>query len=415
MRGIALEGGGSKGSFHVGVLKALRELEIHYEVVAGTSIGAINGAILVSEGLDTLEDIWKRIEMEDMINGDTELIRNIMHFEFKNDAQKLKQFIADTFRQRGLDISPFKLWLKDVVNEDKVRHSTTTFGLVTFSLSDFKPVEVYIEDIPPGLLHEYIVASANLPAFKDDNGLNKKMLDGGFYDNLPINMLFERGCDEVIAIRVMGIGRVRKVSKDKIDKVTYILPSEDLGKLLDVGPERSKYNMTLGYYDAMRVFKKLYGKRYYLSTTADETRVLEVLNHIPEGELESIKTLIGSEYPARRMVFEEIIPLVCDVLKIDKTFGYGEITSRFYEFLAEEAGINRYEIMTFNTLFNRVNEHYLSQVKDVEVRDNVIIKKLISTLPTKSVLLLPQKSKNQILMYIYHVLLTAMSRTGFSI
>ena len=415
MRGIALEGGGSKGSFHVGVLKALRELEMHYDVVAGTSIGAINGAILVSEGLDALEEIWKRIEMEDMIDGDTDLIRNIMHFEFKNDPQKLKQFISDTLRQGGLDITPFKLWLKDVVDEDKVRHAATTFGLVTFSLSDFKPMEVFIEDIPSGLLHEYIVASANLPAFKDEKGLNKKMLDGGFYDNLPINMLFERGCDEVIAIRVMGIGRVRKVRKENLDKVTYILPSEDLGKLLDVGPERSKHNMILGYFDAMRIFKKLYGKRYYLSSTADETKVLDVLNCIPEGELESIKTLIGSEYPARRMVYEEIIPLVCDVLKIDKTADYGYITTRFYEFLAEEAGISRYEIMTFNTLFNRVNEHYLSQMKEVEIPDNAIINKLISTLPTKSVLLLPQKSKNQILLYIYHVLLTAMSRTGFSI
>ena len=42
--GIALAGGGSKGSYQTGVWKALRELGIDYDIVTGTSIGAINGA-----------------------------------------------------------------------------------------------------------------------------------------------------------------------------------------------------------------------------------------------------------------------------------------------------------------------------------------------------------------------------------
>ena len=264
MRGIALEGGGSKGSFHVGALKALAELGVDYQMVAGTSIGAINAAILISEGLESLEAIWRTVEMEDMIQGDTEILRKVMNFEFKNDTQKLKHFIVDTLKQGGLDITPFKIWLREVVDEEKVRRSDLNFGLVTVSLTDLRPLEVFIKDIPQGMLHEYIFASANVPAFKDEKMNNKRMLDGAFYDNVPVNMLFDQGCDEVIAIRVMGLGRIKRVKKERLEKVTYIRPSEDLGKLLAVGPERSRHNILLGYYDTMRVFKGLYGTKYYL-------------------------------------------------------------------------------------------------------------------------------------------------------
>ena len=47
MIGLALEGGGARGAFHMGVVKAF--LEEGYEIggITGTSIGALNGAIIV--------------------------------------------------------------------------------------------------------------------------------------------------------------------------------------------------------------------------------------------------------------------------------------------------------------------------------------------------------------------------------
>ncbi|HMM69555.1 MAG TPA: patatin-like phospholipase family protein, partial [Gudongella oleilytica] len=47
MYGLVLEGGGAKGSYHVGVYKALLEEGIPIGGVAGTSIGALNGAMIV--------------------------------------------------------------------------------------------------------------------------------------------------------------------------------------------------------------------------------------------------------------------------------------------------------------------------------------------------------------------------------
>ncbi len=63
--GIALQGGGALGAYELGALKALYQVrgeEFHPRVVAGISIGAINGAILVGAKKDpigTLEEVWR--------------------------------------------------------------------------------------------------------------------------------------------------------------------------------------------------------------------------------------------------------------------------------------------------------------------------------------------------------------------
>ena len=44
---VVLAGGGSRGAYQIGVWKALRELGIEYQLVTGTSVGALNGVLMV--------------------------------------------------------------------------------------------------------------------------------------------------------------------------------------------------------------------------------------------------------------------------------------------------------------------------------------------------------------------------------
>jgi len=61
MYGLVLEGGGAKGAYHIGALKALNELNIEIDAVAGTSIGAMNGAMFVQDKLNIAYDYWYNI------------------------------------------------------------------------------------------------------------------------------------------------------------------------------------------------------------------------------------------------------------------------------------------------------------------------------------------------------------------
>ncbi|MGN1096989.1 MAG: patatin-like phospholipase family protein [Christensenellales bacterium] len=54
--GLALEGGGAKGAYHVGVVTALYESGYSFDAVVGTSIGALNAAILAQDGLEVLKE-----------------------------------------------------------------------------------------------------------------------------------------------------------------------------------------------------------------------------------------------------------------------------------------------------------------------------------------------------------------------
>lgn len=64
--GLVLSGGGAKGAYQVGVLKALLELGTRIDMIAGASIGALNGAILASApsletGVERLDEVWKEL------------------------------------------------------------------------------------------------------------------------------------------------------------------------------------------------------------------------------------------------------------------------------------------------------------------------------------------------------------------
>lgn len=67
--GLVLSGGGAKGAYHAGVVKALDEFGVHVDAIAGASIGALNGAILASspslhEGAHRLGQIWQLLQHE---------------------------------------------------------------------------------------------------------------------------------------------------------------------------------------------------------------------------------------------------------------------------------------------------------------------------------------------------------------
>ena len=58
--GLVLSGGGAKGAYQVGVVKALAEAGVRVDAVAGASIGALNGAIVAAA--PSLADAAERLE-----------------------------------------------------------------------------------------------------------------------------------------------------------------------------------------------------------------------------------------------------------------------------------------------------------------------------------------------------------------
>ena len=68
-RALVLAGGGSKGSYEAGFMKALKELGIDYQIVTGTSIGALNGCLLAQNDQDAMENLWQTLDISKVFAG----------------------------------------------------------------------------------------------------------------------------------------------------------------------------------------------------------------------------------------------------------------------------------------------------------------------------------------------------------
>ncbi len=67
---LVLSGGGAKGAFQFMAEKYAREVKgYHWDVIAGVSVGALNGTMLAMEKYDQLEEIWKTITADQVYTG----------------------------------------------------------------------------------------------------------------------------------------------------------------------------------------------------------------------------------------------------------------------------------------------------------------------------------------------------------
>ena len=66
-KGLALCGGGAKGSYEAGCFKAFEELGIHFDIVTGTSIGCLNAAMYCQRDLDRDYELWQKLTVNMII------------------------------------------------------------------------------------------------------------------------------------------------------------------------------------------------------------------------------------------------------------------------------------------------------------------------------------------------------------
>ena len=377
MYGLVLEGGGAKGAYHIGAYKALMEEGIEIGGIAGTSVGALNGAILAQGDYEKAYDMWNNMTYSTVINASDEEIEKLKSGKIsKKDLGFIAEKIKGVISEGGLDITPLRILLMEVIDEEKVRNSGKDFGIVTVSLTDLKPLEIYVEDIPDGELVHYLLASAYFPAFKKEKIGGKRYVDGGIYNNLPVNLLTDKGYKDLILIRTHGVGYVKKMDLDNLNTIV-ISPNEELCKTLDFETDSARYNLKLGYYDGLKALRGLKGLHYYIVPSYSLDYFMDYLWNLEEDKIDKLKKIlkIDENIPSRRALFEFINPKLSSLLDVDKKDDYDEIFYALVEKLAEIFGIERFKIYTYDELTDLVLEKLkLEDKKDEGVMDKIIEK-----------------------------------------
>ena len=319
--GLVLEGGGAKGSFQIGAWRALREAGIKIKGVSGVSVGALNGALICMDDPEKAEDIWHNINYSAVMDF------NMNTGSILETAEEIKKLIKD----RGVDITPLKKLLHETVDEEKIRNSHCELFATTFSVSDMKLLNIDVKSASEGKMEEILLASAFFPVFKTEKLSGKLYTDGGGFNNVPLDVLVDRGYQDVIVVRIYGPGydREKKVKIPEGTNIYHIAPREELGGVLEFDKKRSRKNMALGYLEASRLLYGLDGRRYYIYAPYEEPYYFDRMM----SELELLKIYLESVLDEEALAYldgyrfytENVFPELARELKLKPDWDYKDM------------------------------------------------------------------------------------------
>ncbi len=357
--GLVLEGGGAKGAFQVGAWRALKEAGVKIKGISGVSVGALNGALICMNDLERAETIWENLDYS-MVLGNTS------PDSLQDAAAGVKKIICD----RGLDVTPLRKLIQDTVDEDKIRNSPCELYATTFSISDMELLKKNVKTMPPGEIPDILMASAYLPGFKSEKLGGKLYTDGGTFDNVPIKVLLEQGYEDIIVVRIYGVGldRARWVKIPEGTNVYHIAPREDLGGVLEFDQKRSRKNMALGYLEGCRMLYGLKGRRYYIDAPYEEPYYFDRMM----SELELLKLYLAEILDEEsmdclngyRFFTEHIFPELAEKWDLSEDWDYKELYLALLEELAARFRLTRYKVYTADQLSREIHKAMLEKKSD---------------------------------------------------
>ncbi|WP_157207655.1 patatin-like phospholipase family protein [Mariniflexile maritimum] len=204
--GLVLSGGGAKGLAHIGVLKVIDSLGIKIDYVAGTSMGAIIGALYASGYTgNQLDSIFREVDFNRLINDDlpraskafyerTNSEKYAVTLPFENFKINLPSALSRGQNTYGL-LSRLTLHVNGITDFDKL---PIPFFCIATNIETGKAVV-----LDKGNLAQAVMASGALPSLFQPVLINGEVLvDGGVVNNYPIDELREKGMDVIIGVDV---------------------------------------------------------------------------------------------------------------------------------------------------------------------------------------------------------------------
>ena len=361
---LVLGGGGSRGAYEMGVWKALIELDIPVHIVCGTSIGAINGAMIAQGSFADAQRMWDNVETSEVfavpVREDQKLVEKVV--------KTYSTFAKDLFRG-GTDTSPLKATLERYFDEDKIRKSDVEYGLVTVEKDSLKPWELFIEDIPQGRLVDFVLASSSIyPAVKPYNIDGIDFIDGTYHDN-------------IIAVDLGAFGKVKKDVLNSVEDLVYIRSYWDLGITLVFDRSKIKQIERYGYLDCMKAFGVFDGYAY----TFVKNSLMEIDEEFrKDGTLEKKLGIYSGR--SKYSIADQLLAAKWKKIISDRAARKGSRISEILisaELAAEILEIDPSKIYTVERLDERIQES-LSQIEaypmDTEAKGAKRIKAFLETL-----------------------------------
>jgi NTE family protein len=265
--GLALGGGSARGLSHIGVLKVLHKHKIYPDYIAGTSMGAVIGALYSADHTPKeIEEIAKSTKWKKII-------------DFK--IPKAGFIEGDLVENK----------IKRLVNNKKFSDLSIPLNIVAYNMTHHEKA-IFSE----GSVSRAIRASISIPGIFAPVKIGKcNYIDGGVIDPTPFEVVKEMGADVVIAVDLFSSGR-KKVE----------------------GPVAKEENFLAGVKE-MFIFQELLNIKNYLIPTRWPKFIQKVLHWIFDKLLypaKVLKMVAGKEmFPIVKVMNETLDVLISNLAK----------------------------------------------------------------------------------------------------
>jgi NTE family protein len=186
---IVLGGGGLLGAVQVGMLRALVEVGVRPDLVVGTSVGALNGAVLaalpIDDVPDQLEALWRSPDLRALFAGGT--------------VQRLREIARSGVAAHRS--APLRRAVTTVLGDRRIEQLPVRFTCCAASIED--AAEHWFDRGP---VVDAVLASAAVPGLLPPAVVDgRHYLDGGLVNSIPLGHAVELGADRVF---VLQVGRI---------------------------------------------------------------------------------------------------------------------------------------------------------------------------------------------------------------
>ena len=393
-KALVLCGGGARGGYHIGVWEALKEIGYVPNIITGTSVGALNGALLTLKEDKLAREIWENMSMDTV-------------FE-KKEAKDINlistptEFIREFGQIGGIDPKPLRELVNRLADEKKMRESDIEFGLVVTATKPIKRVEKYVDEIEEGRVADYILASAAcFPIMKIYEIDGVSYVDGGYTDNIPFDLALKRGATELVIVHMPGIFKIKKVENINA-KVHYVYAKHDMGNFMIFNKENANKDIKLGYLDTMKAFDELIGIYYAFDKEAntDAYKYHNNIKNIYKQLFTKVPTVGTLEKVATSKIINHIKKYNEDVFSnVSDTLVLLEMAAQNYE-------IDYSEKYSFEKLADLVIQQYKEYVKSEEYQKMLSLSEMMKTVVSLDEIrrLVHQFDKRNIIAYLVYLL-----------
>lgn len=248
--GLVLGGGGAKGAYQAGVLKALNEYKLlkHVKMVSGTSIGALNAMKVLERDIGGVIDIWSNVSKDIALSKSSVLT-------------KIKT--KSIFSREG-----FKKLAVEKIDLEKVSKSKVPCYVVATPISKKikdAPTEFLVNGDNKENILNYLLASSAIPVVFEPVVINGiKYMDGYGVSNVPITTLKNKGCNLIFVVPLREESDAFIHSDNDTIIVDFVSHTNNQGMIdgtLDFDATRSKERMDIGYKVGCALIQKLIKER----------------------------------------------------------------------------------------------------------------------------------------------------------